>query len=468
MLSLLMSARVSAAYHHKSNNIRDYVWRGGGVPGGGFAHEGHADWFIEMNPLPNMGSQNPPPQSPWSIPYVGDLSVMQTVMTKPQSYRRPEKRKLISQGTQTTSSQTGPSLGPNTTGTSHSIAPNNATTQPPPPPAGPPSLMGSASSDSSSGNSSGNNTPIGYPPLTDSTGPPSPPLSATQSERAVWNHFINEHYPFAQEAQEENNAEPVNYNPEQPTHIPQQRRGFNIHNHYHRNVPTANAETQMDLQDANDQGTVNPHNHPIEPLPNVHNETQTELQTQRKETQTDMTGSDLDDYIEGARETVESHQRLLSDHENLTALNEAMYNEGTALQQHNADLAREINGLNHSVGQAMHDIEMLQRELNDQLPVYDAGVALDLAVNPQEPIPQGTPSIVNRPPPINTHTPTRRRRQPTQRLSPTMTGPSHSQSTYQENRNRYGLLSASSSSSSAPDISPEWVPTSNPPRRRRS
>ena len=53
--------------------IKDYVWRGGGVPGGGFKHAGHADWFIEMNPISNQAPGNPPPPSAYSTPYAGDL-----------------------------------------------------------------------------------------------------------------------------------------------------------------------------------------------------------------------------------------------------------------------------------------------------------------------------------------------------------------------------------------------------------
>lgn len=53
--------------------IKNYVWRGGGVPGGGLKHAGHGDWFIEMNPINNQAPGNPPKPSVYSTPFVGDL-----------------------------------------------------------------------------------------------------------------------------------------------------------------------------------------------------------------------------------------------------------------------------------------------------------------------------------------------------------------------------------------------------------
>jgi hypothetical protein len=53
--------------------IKNYVWRGGGVPGGGLEHQGHANWFAEMNPINNQAPGNPPAPSAYSSPYYGDL-----------------------------------------------------------------------------------------------------------------------------------------------------------------------------------------------------------------------------------------------------------------------------------------------------------------------------------------------------------------------------------------------------------
>lgn len=55
--------------------VKNYVWRGGGVPGGGFGHQGHADWYTLMNPISNQAPGNPPEPSAYVTPYTGNLKI---------------------------------------------------------------------------------------------------------------------------------------------------------------------------------------------------------------------------------------------------------------------------------------------------------------------------------------------------------------------------------------------------------
>lgn len=71
--------------------IKNYVWRGGGVPGGGFKHAGNADWFVEMNPVSSMAPSNPPKPSSYSTPFYGDLKIppVKYRQKKTENVKRP-------------------------------------------------------------------------------------------------------------------------------------------------------------------------------------------------------------------------------------------------------------------------------------------------------------------------------------------------------------------------------------------
>lgn len=54
--------------------VNNYSWRGS-VPGGGFGHQGHADWYTLINPINNQAPGNPPEPSKFSTPYSGNLTI---------------------------------------------------------------------------------------------------------------------------------------------------------------------------------------------------------------------------------------------------------------------------------------------------------------------------------------------------------------------------------------------------------
>jgi hypothetical protein len=92
--------------------VNNYSWRGS-VPGGGFGHQGHADWYTMINPISNQAPGNPPEPSSYSTPYSGNLTLpkLKYKMNNPSRSKRgaPGRQsgrgimpgKSISAGTQT-------------------------------------------------------------------------------------------------------------------------------------------------------------------------------------------------------------------------------------------------------------------------------------------------------------------------------------------------------------------------------